>query len=64
MMFIIIYTYDSNLQGRFIFVVPCIVILGWRNPTRCNSMQIFISCQITLHVSGIHHAHHQEYIKL
>ena len=28
----------------FIFVVPCIVILGWRNPTRCNSMQIFIYC--------------------
>jgi len=22
----------------YIFVVPCIVILGWRNPTRCNSM--------------------------
>ena len=24
----------------FILVVPCIVILGWRNPTRCKSMQI------------------------
>ena len=22
------------------FVVPCIVILGWRNPKRCNGMQI------------------------
>jgi len=21
----------------YIFVVPCIVILGWRNPTRCNT---------------------------
>ena len=28
----------------FIFVVPCIVILGCINPTRCNSMQIFIWC--------------------
>jgi len=28
----------------FIFAIPCIVILGWRNPTRCNSMQIFIYC--------------------
>ena len=28
--------------ASFIFVVPCIVILGWINPTRCNSMQIFI----------------------
>jgi len=27
-----------------IFVVPCIVILGWRNPTRCNSIQIIIYC--------------------
>jgi hypothetical protein len=30
----------------FIFVVPCIVILCWRNPTRCNSMHIFIYCYI------------------
>ena len=29
---------------NFIFVVPCVLILGWRNPTRCNSMQIFIYC--------------------
>jgi len=28
----------------FIFLVPCIVILGWRNPTRCSCMQIFIYC--------------------
>jgi len=27
-------------------------------------MQIFIYCKITLHVSGVHLAHHQEYIKL
>jgi len=28
----------------FIFVILCIVILGWRNRPRCNSMQIFIYC--------------------
>ena len=27
-------------------------------------MQVFIYCKITLHVSGVHHTHHQEYIKL
>jgi len=27
-------------------------------------MQIFIYCKITLHVSGVHRAHHQVYIKL
>ena len=48
----------------YIFVVPCFVILDWRNPTRCKSMHIFIYCYITLHVSGVHCAHHQEYIKL
>jgi len=31
-----------------------------KNPTRCNSMQIFIYCKVTLHVSGVT-AHHQEY---
>jgi len=36
-------TWNSNFT-LFIFVIPCIVILGWRNPTRCNSMQIFIYC--------------------
>ena len=24
-----------------------------KNPTRCNSMQIFIYCTVTLHVSGV-----------
>jgi len=24
-----------------------------KNPTRCNSMQIFIHCKVTLHVSGV-----------
>ena len=27
-------------------------------------MQVFICCKITLHVSGVYHTHHQEYIKL
>ena len=27
-------------------------------------MQIFIYCKITLHVSGVHRTHNQEYIKL
>ena len=26
-------------------------------------MQVFIYCKITLHVSGVHRTHHQEYIK-
>ena len=32
--------------------------------TRCNSMQVFIYCKITLPVSGVCRTHHQEYIKL
>ena len=27
-------------------------------------MQVFICCEITLRVSGVHRTHHQEYIKL
>ena len=27
-------------------------------------MQVFIYCKFTLHVSGVHRTHHQEYIKL
>ena len=34
-------------------------------PTRCNNMQsVLFYCKITLHVSGVFHTHHQEYIKL
>ena len=29
-----------------------------------NSMQVFIYCKITLHVSAVHRTHHQEYITL
>ena len=31
---------------------------------RCKSMQVFIYCEITPHVSGVHRTHHQEYVKL
>ena len=27
-------------------------------------MQVFIYCKFTLHVSGVHRTHHQEYKKL
>ena len=27
-------------------------------------MQVFIYCKYTLHVSGVHRTHHQEYMKL
>ena len=27
-------------------------------------MQVFIYCKFTLHVSGVHRTHHQDYIKL
>ena len=27
-------------------------------------MQVFIYCKITVHVSGVHRTHHQDYIKL
>ena len=37
---------------------------GWRNLTSCSSLQIFIYCWITLHVSVVHRAHHQGHIKL
>ena len=31
-------------------------------PTRCNSMQSdLFYCKVTLHVSGVHGTHHQEY---
>jgi len=33
-----------------------------KNPTRCDSMQSDpFYCRITLHVSGVHRTHHQEY---
>ena len=31
---------------------------------KTNNMQVFIYCKITLHVSGVHRTHHQEYLKL
>ena len=35
-----------------------------RSNERCNNMQVFIYCKITLHVSGVYRTHHQECIKL
>ena len=34
------------------------------DPTRCNCVQVFIYCKITLHISGVRRTHQQEYIKL
>ena len=30
-------------------------VLVNKGPTRCNSMQTFIHCHVTLHVSGVTH---------
>ena len=44
-------------------MVPCIAILCYNNPTRCSCTQsILFYCNVTLHVSGAFHTHHQEYI--
>ena len=33
-----------------------------KNPTRCNSLQSHLFyCKVTVHVSGVHRTHHQEY---
>ena len=38
---------------------------NYSKPTRFNcSQSILFYCRITLHVSGVFHTHHQEYIKL
>ena len=38
------------------------VFYSFKYPTRCSSLQsILFHCEVTLHVSGILHAHHQEY---
>jgi len=48
--------------SRFIRRIWSIFLNSWfrasqfnvnKNPTRCNSMQIFIHCKVTLHVSGV-----------
>ena len=36
-------------------VLTYIYIYANKNPTRCNSMQIFIYCKVTLHVSVSQH---------
>ena len=38
---------------------------NYNKPTRCSSSQsLLFHCRVTLHVSGVFHTHHQEYIKL
>ena len=37
--------------GKYPQIYPIISVN--KNPTRCNSMQIFIYCKATLHVSGV-----------
>jgi hypothetical protein len=56
-----IYIYNINYTC-FRFMVPCLALQYVQiHPTRCNYIILaFISR--TLHVSGIHHAHHQEHI--
>jgi hypothetical protein len=53
-----------NFEGKFIVNLNTHImnsLLVFSHPTRCNYIFLaFISR--TLHVSGIHHAHHQEYI--
>ena len=45
------------------FMVPCIIILYYNNPTRCSCAQsILFHCSVTVRVSGAFHTHHQEYI--
>ena len=47
----------------FMFMVLCIAILYYNNPTRCSYAQsILFHCSVTLHVSLAFHTHHQEYI--
>jgi len=46
----------KRLLGRNRTVPKCVSLLVKyvnKNPTRCNSMQIFIYCKATLHVSGV-----------
>ena len=63
----------AKLMCCFIFLsVDCLVLPFFIHGSvhrdsiliRCNNMQAFIYCKITLHVSGVYRIHHQEYIKL
>jgi hypothetical protein len=51
-----------NIQVHFFrFLVPCIVLqYVWVHPTRCNCITLDFIWR-SLHVSGIHRAHHREY---
>ena len=45
-------------------VYPKYLLVYINKIQRDASMQVFIYCKITLHVSGVYRTHHQEYIKL
>ena len=38
---------------HFCFTISLFHVNVHKNPTRCNSMQLFIHCEVTLHVSGV-----------
>ena len=40
-------------KNRLLFMYRKVLRDVNKNPTRCNSMQIFIYCKVTLHVSGV-----------
>jgi hypothetical protein len=42
--------WGENLTALFRIILKCMLI---KVPTRCNSMQPFIYCRVTLHVSGV-----------
>jgi len=42
-----------NLSGGKLEFLNIFYVNVNKNPTRCNSMQIFIYCKATLHVSGV-----------
>ena len=44
--------YVKDIFGCFLVYINKILDIN-KNPTRCNSMQIFIYCKVTLHVSGV-----------
>ena len=49
-------TLSTSLSFIYIYINSCFRASQFnfnKNPTRCNSMQIFIHCKVTLHVSGV-----------
>ena len=47
------------------FMVPCIADLYKQLSNEMQNKAVYLLfCKFTLHVSGVNHTHHQEYIKL